>query len=307
MSVPGSMKVGPFTSKVLVKKRYLAIYLFLIWATLFTVQFEVWLYWNFLSNDFLYLLIFLPLLLFVLYLSIGISSMIYSKIILTLVNLIHAPREGTFLRHPSDKDYCYWSLRNTIKKWPVWVAHTFPFPFLDNLCFKFFGVKTKYSNSLFEGWVDTELIEFGKNVIVGQASIIQSSVIIGNLLIIRKTIINDNVQIGAHSIVMPGTMIGRNSILAANSVTTVGQVLDEGWIYLGVPATKYKENHFYEDGLEDMIESPIEDIEKLRERYEQLYIKRHDKDLSLIEKIQTLKEVKEREKERLREGAKTSS
>ena len=58
-----------------------------------------------------------------------------------------------------------------------------------------FGVKTRISNSLFEGWVDTEFLEFGKNVVVGQGAIVMSSMIIGNLLIIKKTLIDDEVRI----------------------------------------------------------------------------------------------------------------
>jgi acetyltransferase-like isoleucine patch superfamily enzyme len=211
------------------------------------------------------------------YITIVFVSIFSAKILLSVVNLIHKPKEGTFFRHKSDKDYRYWSIRNTIKRWPIWLAHNFPFPFLDNICFKMFGVKTKFSNSLFEGWVDTEFIEFGKDIVVGQGSIIQSSVIIGNMLIIRKTTIEDCVRIGAHSVVMPGTHIRKNCILAASSTTYVGQELEEGWVYLGVPAKKYKENIFYQDNLEPLIEKQFEDIEKLHQRYETLYTKRHDK------------------------------
>ncbi|MBY9014040.1 MAG: hypothetical protein KGD70_16905, partial [Candidatus Lokiarchaeota archaeon] len=160
------------------------------------------------------------------YVTMVFTSLFFAKILLIIVNSIHEPIEGVFLRDASDKDYRYWSLRNTIKRWPVWLAHKFPFPFLDNICFKLFGVKTKFTNSLFEGWVDVEFIDFGDNVVVGQGSIVQSSVIIGNLLIIRKTVIGENVRIGAHAIVMPGTHIGKNSVLAANSVTTVEQELE---------------------------------------------------------------------------------
>lgn len=303
MSIPGSMNVGPFTSKVLVKKKYLILYFLIIWLTLFTIQFEVWVFWN-LFDEWLTFLLFLPLIFFILYVSAVLSSIIYAKIVLLGVNLFHKPREGTFLRDPSDRDYRYWSLRNTIKRWPIWLSHKFPFPFMDNICFKLFGVKTKFSNSLFEGWVDTEFIEFGDNVVVGQSSIIYSSLIIGNLLIIRKTIIEDNVHIGAHSIVMPGTKIGKNTILAANSATTISQVLENDWIYLGVPAEKYKKNLFYKDGLEEYLEAEVKDIEELRRRYEELYIIRHDESQSIVERLKQLKEIKEREKARLQAGIK---
>ncbi|MFW9947864.1 MAG: DapH/DapD/GlmU-related protein [Candidatus Odinarchaeota archaeon] len=278
MSVPAYLKAGPFTSNVLVKKRYLILYIFQIWLSIFVIQFEFWWYWNLLFHSkFIHFIIFLPALIFVIYLSLVFISLLSTKILLIIVNLFHKPREGVFLRDSSDKDYRYWSIRNTIKKWPAWMAHKFPLPFLDNICFKLFGVKTKFSNSLFEGWVDTEFIEFGKNVVVGQASVIQSAVIIGNLFIIRKTIIEDNVRIGAHSVIMPGTHMSKNSVLAASSLTIIDQELEESWVYLGAPAKKYKRDVFFEDGLEETIAEQEQDIEELRKKYEELYTRRKDK------------------------------
>jgi carbonic anhydrase/acetyltransferase-like protein (isoleucine patch superfamily) len=205
------------------------------------------------------------------YVSMVLISLVFAKACLVLVNLLHEPREGVFLRDEDDKDYRYWSLRNTIKKWPVWLSHKFPFPFMDNICLKVFNVKTTFSNSLFEGWVDTEFIEFGENVTVGKGSIIQSAVIAGNLFIIHKTKIDDNAIIGAHSIIMPGTNVGKNCILAASSVTTVNQELEEGWIYSGIPAEKDKKNRFFEDDLEPLLREP----EKMEE-YEEKQSKSED-------------------------------
>ncbi|MFO8020814.1 MAG: DapH/DapD/GlmU-related protein [Promethearchaeia archaeon] len=288
MSSPASIRVGPFSTNVLVKKRYIIIYLFIVFMSIFTVQYEFWVYWKLISvnrEPFLFY-VFLPLLLFIMYVSLTLISLIYSKIILSIINRIHPPREGTFVRDSSDKDYCYWCLRHVVKKWPVLLAHKFPFPFLDNLCFKLFGVKTSFSNSLFEGWVDTEFIEFGDGVVVGQASIVHSSIIIGNLLIIRKTVIEDNAHIGAHTVVMPGTHMKKNSILAANSITTVSQELEADWVYLGLPAKKYKKNKFNEEGLENLLENYVSNVNEVREKYEELYMKRHDKNLSFREKFQ---------------------
>ncbi len=299
MSVPNTMRVGPFTPTILARKRYLIFYFFLIWASIIPLLLEFWFYWRFLwyLPSPVHFYTYLPLLAFLMYVTIVFSAIFFAKVLLVLTNAVRRPREGTFLRHPSDKDYRYWSLRNTIKRWPVWLAHRFPFPgILDNICFKVFGVKTKISNSLFEGWVDTEFIEFGKDVVVGQGAIVQAAVIIGNLLIIRKTVIEDNVRIGSHAIVMPGTKIGKNCILAANSVTTVGQVLEKGWIYVGIPAKKFKVNYFFEDGLEDKL-GHVEDIEALREKYEEMYTKRYD-ELSYKERKELKKEKKEEEKKR---------
>jgi carbonic anhydrase/acetyltransferase-like protein (isoleucine patch superfamily) len=140
------------------------------------------------------------------------------------------------------------------------------------------------------------MIEFGRDIVVGQGAIVQSSCIIGNLLIMRKTIIEDGVRIGSHSIVMPGTHIGHNCILAANSVTTVGQKLEKNWIYVGIPAKKFKRNYFFEDGLEDKL-GQVEDIEALRKRYEEIYTKRYD-ELTYRERKELKKEKKEKEKQR---------
>ena len=298
MSVPNSMKVGPFTPSVLVKKRYIIFYFFLIWISIIPILLEFWFYWRLFWSYSrpVHFYTYLPLLFFLMYVSIVLFSIFFAKILLVIVNAIHKPREGVFLRHASDKDYRYWSIRSTIKRWPIWLAHKFPFPFLDNICFKAFGVKTRFANSLFEGWVDTEFIDFGKNVVVGQGAIVQSAVIVGNLLIIRKTIIEDDVRIGSHAIVMPGTYIGKNCILAANSVTTVKQVLAPGYIYVGIPAKKFKKNYFFEDGLEDKL-GQVEDVEELREKYEEVYIKRYD-ELTLKERRELKREKKEEEKKR---------
>ncbi len=279
MSVPSSLKVGPNTTLILAKKRYVIFYVFLIWISIFTIQFEFWLFWKLYEPKFIHFLLFLPLLVFVMYLTSILVSLIFAKIILVIINLIHKPREGVFLRHHSDKDYRYWSLRSIIKKWPFWLSHKFPFPFMNNICSKMFGIKTNYTNSLFEGWVDTEFIKFGKNVVVGQGAIVQSSIIFGNLFIIRKTIIEDNVMIGSQSVVMPGTYMKKNSILGGHSMTIVGQKLEENFIYLGAPAKKFKKNVFYEDGLEDIIKNQgIGDI-KTEAKFEGLYTVRKDKEI----------------------------
>ena len=299
MAVPVSLRVGPFVSTVLVKKRYMILYILLIFLSFIPIMLEFWLYWQLMFDVArpLHFFFFLPLVFFVMYISIVLAAILFAKFLLVFINALHKPREGVFLRIPSDKDYRYWSLRNTVKKWPIWLAHKFPFPFMDNICFKAFGVKTKFSNSLFEGWVDCEFIEFGENVVVGQASIIQSACIIGNLLIIKKTIIEDNVKIGAHAVVMPGTHIKKNSVLAARSMTLVDQVLEEGYIYVGWPAKKYKKNRFYEDWLEEKI-GFVKDVEDLREKLVEVYDKGYHDSTSYKERKLQKKDFEEREKKR---------
>jgi acetyltransferase-like isoleucine patch superfamily enzyme len=278
------MRVGPFCASVLAKKKYLILYIFLIWLTFLPTILEIWWYWQMLWYEIrpLHFYVFLPLFLLVIYVSIVFAAIFFTKILLLIISVFHKPREGVFLRDTADKDYRYWSLRNTLKKWPTWLAHKFPFPFLDNICFKILGVKTKFSNSLFEGWVDTEFMEFGKNVVVGQGAIVQSSVIIGNFLIIRKTIIEENVRVGAHVIIMPGTHIGKNCILNTWSSTMVGQELEEGWIYNGGPAKKFKKNRFFEDIPIEKLTKTIGDMDGLLKKYDEQYVKRTMKERKFL-------------------------
>jgi len=296
MSIPSSLRVGPFIPTILIKKQYLVFYFIIVWFSFIPLFLELWVYWKFLWSYTrpIHFYTFLPLLIIPMYVTLVFSAIFIAKIFHVIVNAIHKPRTGVFLRHTSDIDYRYWCIRNVIKKWPFWLSHRFPFPFLNNICFKVFGVKTKFSNSLFEGWVDTEFIKFGKNVVIGQGTLIQSSMIIGNLLIIKKTVIEDDVRIGSHAIVMPGTHIKKRSVLASNSTTIVNQKLDEGYIYVGVPAKVLKRNYFFEDGLQEKL-GQVEDVEALREKYEKMYLKRVDKKPKYKERKEKKKKTKAQE------------
>ncbi|MHA1488012.1 MAG: hypothetical protein ACTSSC_12695, partial [Promethearchaeota archaeon] len=116
MSVPNSMRVGPFCATVLAKKKYLIAYIFLIWISLLPAILEIWWYWQMLwpkpweEPRPLHFYVFLPLYLFVIYITTVFAAIFFAKIMLVIVNIFHKPREGVFLRDTSDKDYRYWSL-----------------------------------------------------------------------------------------------------------------------------------------------------------------------------------------------------
>ncbi len=192
-------------------------------------------------------------------------------------NLIHKPKEGIFLRDKKDKDYCYWSLRAVINKWPIWLARQLNIPLFETLALKIFGVKTSFSNSLNEGWVDCEFIEFGKNVKIGQGSLVMSNIIIKDKLIIKKVIIKDNVIVGAHSCVTPGTIIESNVVLEAISMTSINQHLESNSIYSGNPAKKIMNKPIIDkENLEKLIFEKSDS-----ERYDEQNLRAQSKGLSV--------------------------
>ncbi|MHA2269841.1 MAG: hypothetical protein ACXAB8_18765, partial [Promethearchaeota archaeon] len=101
MSVPNTMRVGPFTPTILAKKRYLIFYILLIWASIIPLLLEFWFYWRFLwyLPSPVHFYTYLPLLAFLMYVTIVFSAIFFTKILLVIINAIHKPKEGTFLRH----------------------------------------------------------------------------------------------------------------------------------------------------------------------------------------------------------------
>lgn len=238
----------------------------------------MWYFWQFFPTlDLVFYLLF-PFVFFFGLLILILGSSLIAKVFLIFINLIHKPKEGIFLRNKSDKDYCYWSLRAVVRKWPIWLARQLSLPVLEILILKILGIRTSFSNSLYEGWIDCEFIEFGKNVKVGQGSFIISNIIIQNKLILKKVSIEDNVIIGGHSIVLPGTVIGANTILDAISMTTINQRLEGNSIYHGYPAKKIERTEIIENI--NQLEEIIFDKKRL-EGYDIEDLNAHAKELSV--------------------------
>jgi len=92
---------------------------------------------------------------------IQISALIISALFLSIIKLIHPPKEGIFRRNLKDKDYVYWNLRNTIKKWPLWITATNPFPWLKNrFSLRFYGVKIGKKVMCDNCWISSEFVDF---------------------------------------------------------------------------------------------------------------------------------------------------
>ncbi len=174
-------------------------------------------------------------------------SLIFGKLFLILIEIIHKPKEGLFKADKNDKDYYYFCLRTAVKKYIFWVWNNFCFPWISNFAFKVCSMRTMtadFKSTMFDGWSDTEFIEYGHNIMIGQGAVVISSMIIRiedeDYFLIKKVIIGDHVVLGGNAIVAPGTVIGHSTTLGVWAMTHIGQVLEPYWIYVGKPAQKYK-------------------------------------------------------------------
>ena len=171
-------------------------------------------------------------------------SLLLGKIFLVILKLIHKPKEGLFKIEKRNRDYSYFILRITVKKYVFWIWNNFCFPWVSNFAFKMCDMKADFKSTMFDGWSDVEFIDFGNNIMIGQGAQVFSSILIRieniDYLLIRKVIIGDHVVLGGNSIVSPGTIVGKGTTLGVWCVTHINQILDPDWIYIGNPARKYQ-------------------------------------------------------------------
>jgi len=171
-------------------------------------------------------------------------SLLFGKLILIILKLLHRPREGLFKVDNHNRDYYFFCLRVTVKKYIFWIWNNFCFPWVNNFAFKMCDMRADFKSTMFDGWSDVEFIDFGNNIMIGQAAQVFSSIIIRidntDYLLIKKVIIGDHVVLGANCIVTPGTIVCKGTTLGVWTVTHINQILDPYWIYIGNPARKYQ-------------------------------------------------------------------
>lgn len=192
-------------------------------------------------------LLLLPIILFGMWYTFMFGCILFTKLFLILINLIHLPKQGIFKAEEGDKDFEFWRLRIELKKIGIWLLNNCPLPWSDTWAFRWFGVKMDFSSHLTDAWVDVEFIKFGRKVTVGQGAVVMSSMIVGKYLIIKEIVLDDYTVVGGVSAIAPGTIIGRDTVIGALSSTNFKQILDEGWIYFGIPGIKLKPNKFAEE------------------------------------------------------------
>jgi carbonic anhydrase/acetyltransferase-like protein (isoleucine patch superfamily) len=221
-----------------------------------------------LFTELILIILLFPLIFGLIYTVFVSETIIFSKLFLILINLIHKPKEGIFLTEKGNKDYEFWRLRIELKKIVVWLTNNFPLPWIDTLAFRWFGVKIDFTSHLQDAWCDVEFIDFGRKVMIGQGAVVMSSMIVGKYLIIKKVIFDDYVVVGGQATIAPGTIIGKNTVIGALSTTKFFQYLEESWIYFGIPAIKLKPNKFAESRKDIIKKVDVDEVRKYKVKHE---------------------------------------
>jgi hypothetical protein len=243
-----------------VNVKILVIYLPIFWLSGILAMI-FWYEWtnNAVGIRLITMLIFLPYALFSMYFIFIFSSLFFCKIFLTLINLINKSKEGIFIAEKGNKDFEFWCLRIELKKLAIWLLRNCPMPWIDVMAFKWFGVDMDYSSHLQDSWTDMEFIKFGRKVLVGQGAVVMSSMVVGKYLIVKKVIFDDYCVIGGQDVISPGTIVGKDTVVGALGMTNFNQILEDGWIYFGIPSRKLKPNKYAESRRDLVREVDVDD------------------------------------------------
>ena len=221
------------------RKKFIPLYLLIIILSFIPVsimEYYIILYlWR--TSFYLIFVLVFPINLVIIIYLLQFSAILVSFLLLKIVNLIHAPKEGIFKRNVKDKDYYFWNLRNIIKKWPLFVAASNPFPWLKNrFTLRFFGVKIGKHTLCDNTWISSEFVNIGKNVILGMNSTILTFGIEQDKFILKRILIEDEALIGAKCVLLPGTIVKKKAKLGAHSYSEYNSILEEDGLYKGHPA-----------------------------------------------------------------------
>ncbi|MFW9820715.1 MAG: hypothetical protein ACFFE5_13990, partial [Candidatus Thorarchaeota archaeon] len=174
MFQPASLKGdSPTPIDERLRNKFLILYFIVIILSFIPCILFEWFYTLLLWRDGLFLLFIFVFPINILFLIhiLQISAILISVLILTIIKLVYSPKEGIFHRDIKDKNYFYWNLRNIVKKWPLFVCASNPFPWLKNrFTLRFFGVKIGKSGIHDNTWISSEFVSIGKNVILGMNS-----------------------------------------------------------------------------------------------------------------------------------------
>ncbi len=222
-----------------VRKKFIPLYILIILLSFIPVsimEYFIVLYLWRIQFYVIFILLF-PLNLICMIYLLQFSAIVISFLILKMINLIHAPKEGIFERNVKDKEYYFWNMRNIVKKWALFVTASNPFPWLKNrFTLRFFGVRIGKHTLCDNTWISSEFVRIGKNVILGMNSTILTFGIEQDKFILKRILIEDEALIGAKCVLLPGTIVKKKAKLAAHSYSNYDFILEEDCLYGGHPA-----------------------------------------------------------------------
>lgn len=240
MFSPASLKCdSPTPIDERIRSKYLFLYIIIIFLSFIPCiifeQFFIITFWK--KGFYIIFFLLLPFNFVILIYLLQLSALLFSILFLSILKLYFPPKEGIFNRDTKDKNYLFWNLRNIVKKWPLFICASNPFPWFKNrFTLRFFGVKIGKNGISDNSWISSEFVLVGKNVILGMGSTLLSFGIEQDKFILKRIIIEDNVSVGAKCVIMPGTHIKQKTKLSAHSYTNVDDILVENSIYTGQPA-----------------------------------------------------------------------
>ncbi len=254
MSSPTSLKMNPPTPMDdVVRHRFLWLYFIIIWISLLPLTIvEYFFFKQFITpigGIDVWLWILLPWdIIGVYYLTVFWATYV-AKFFLLFVNLIHKPREGVFARSSADKDYRYFHLRNLIRKFPLWILYSGPFPWLkEGWMHRRFGAKIGKNVAIHDAFLSLDFVELGDNVILGLGTVVMSYWYEQERFILGRVTIGKDAIIGSKAVILPLTVIGEGAVVDAESMIVPGTVIKAGALMVGKPAiiSKIKEISFSE-------------------------------------------------------------
>lgn len=246
--------------------KFLALYIPVLWISGYmalAVFFDVSKYIPWYINMFL-----IPTWLFILYFIFVFGIAIFTKAFLVIINMIHKPKEGIFLAEEGNMDYEFWRARVELKKLALWFMNNGPLPWIVMWGFRWLGIHVDFSSHMQDAWASGGFIKFGRNVTVGQGSVIMGSMVVGKYLIIKTVILGDHTVVGGVSNIAPGTKMGKESVIGTFSTSIPNQILEAGWIYLGQYARKFKPNKYAEQTHEIIYQKNVDEEVKYQLKQE---------------------------------------
>ncbi len=182
-----------------------------------------------------------------------ITIVLFSAVVVKILNSLHPTQEGVFEK--GSKDWKYMHRRFWTVYFPIWLSRALPLPWLDIIAYRCFGVHIGSNVVTYEGYIDPEFVEIGDHTMTSIHTCIFSHLLYHNKVIIKKVKIGKNCIVGPHTIISPGTILEDGAILGANSYTQIGQKLEGNLIHVGTPVS---------------INFPVQSVEESKKKVERI-------------------------------------